>query len=936
MPSDEVLLSGDLIEESDETANRLVLVDSSVHDSDEKLLAILGVVCKPMAATVRERYIPSVNQWLHRCRREYRSSHENSARWDYLWPSEFAMPSGWKLLAMLHGGPNATLTLQFLAILTSSIFLEGVEFGHSTTASYPKIKVPNPLPWYLLEHGSVKVGGKTVKLLALVARRYETALARIPVWHTLLPILPRLIEAASATSELEPEIINLWETLIDRQATPEALREDSLHDLWAGAAKDGVVPEMLRDETGDVALSQILVTGSPDLARRARNRSRIVITLDDQTLKMWLSKGARNLADLIEARWSEECGPSDLLTSVVPELADVLRDDVKETARCQPVLNLMLKIAETSEPVPCLMWENTLLLDSVALSRLSRANQLEPLLSEVGAAGWLQFSQAKALELLGDAKVDERRRIISDAATLPERLLLAVGRRREPLLAVLGDLSNRDFIQQCTSLQLAELCLAQEGPTILFVLKGTLTEEGLNPPQRWTINEARPFVASLGFPPEFAVSPTNRRPAEEHISGPIDLPELHDFQVEVFEGIRALVTSSTTRRRGVVSLPTGGGKTRVTVEAAVLLVLKPEIERRSVIWIAQTDELCEQAVQAFRQVWLNLGAQRTNLRIVRLWGSNPNPAHQDPGKPMVVVSSIQTMNSRMGIHGLDWLREPGLVVVDECHHAITPSYSNLLRWLDAEAPRPGAAIKNEPVIVGLSATPFRTDDDESERLARRFDSRWFPSGQEQLQVLLRAQGVLSEVDYHSLDSGVGISPVEEEALEALWSARDGLDFDRLIEQINQRLAGNQQRNERLAEFLKNVKERSILFFANSVSHSEEMSARLTLAGIPSAAVSGETPKVARRYFLEKFQEGEIRVLCNHSVLTTGFDAPKTDMVLISRQVFSPVRYMQMVGRGLRGEKNGGTARCRMVTVVDNLGRFQDRHPYHYCQKYFTM
>lgn len=75
-------------------------------------------------------------------------------------------------------------------------------------------------------------------------------------------------------------------------------------------------------------------------------------------------------------------------------------------------------------------------------------------------------------------------------------------------------------------------------------------------------------------------------------------------------------------------------------------------------------------------------------------------------------------------------------------------------------------------------------------------------------------------------------------------------------------------------------------------------------------------------------------MCNHSVLTTGFDAPKTDMVLIARQVFSPVCYMQMVGRGLRGVENGGTASCRIVTVIDNLGRFQDRHPYHYCRQLY--
>jgi superfamily II DNA or RNA helicase len=62
------------------------------------------------------------------------------------------------------------------------------------------------------------------------------------------------------------------------------------------------------------------------------------------------------------------------------------------------------------------------------------------------------------------------------------------------------------------------------------------------------------------------------------------------------------------------------------------------------------------------------------------------------------------------------------------------------------------------------------------------------------------------------------------------------------------------------------------------------------------------------------------------VLSTGFDAPRTDMILIARQVFSPVRYMQIVGRGLRGVKNGGTARCRIVTVLDNLGCFQNRHP----------
>jgi len=319
--------------------------------------------------------------------------------------------------------------------------------------------------------------------------------------------------------------------------------------------------------------------------------------------------------------------------------------------------------------------------------------------------------------------------------------------------------------------------------------------------------------------------------------------------------LSSLLASGTKRRRAVISLPTGGGKTRVTVEAAVRLVLAPEGATRNILWIAQTDELCEQAVQAFRQVWVNLGARRTNLRIARLWGGNPNPTGRDLDKPVVVVASIQTLHNRVGATDLEWLRQPGLVVVDECHHAITPSYSALLRWLDAEAPRPGAAEKDEPAIVGLSATPFRTDDDESQRLARRFDSHWLPSDQEQLYSRLLSQGVLARACYESLDSGVGLTDEELARLGRLREPWEGLDFENLLEAINQRLAGDARRNERLVECIEASAERSILFFTNSVAHAAEMAARLNLAGIGAAAISGSTPTVARRYFLDRWRVG---------------------------------------------------------------------------------
>lgn len=930
----EVLLPGALVDPDDASENQNVLIDCATHGEDGASLAALGVYDFPKGVIGADNHA-ELSEWLHHWQSHYWNNVSRRATWHYLKPFDLTLPKGWTFLPRLSSTPNAKLTEQFLAQIGRGEFAEKLQFGHSTVAHHPKIDVPHLLPWFLLKHGTVQVGDEIVRLSAIVSRHCEPALAKMLNWEQLRPALEKLEGATPPVPATPAEIHALWRSLIKALAIPPALADDSLRELWTGAANDGVVPQSLRNEGGEIPLAKVFVTGSPDLARRARTSDRIVVTLDEHALRLWLESGARNLSELMSPEWTEQTGPADLLVSTVPELTEVLRDEVKNIARCQPVSGLKLVIVGHANSVPCLMWENALLLDLAQLASLSRADRLQCLLAEVAAAGWLKHAPGEALCILGDAQVDALRMRVAQGSTLANRLLLAVGNRANPLRQALGNLAGVDFIQLCTPLQLAELTLVQLGPATLTTLKDTLAAEGLKPPSRWNTAEAHAFVASIGFPEEFAASPEWRRESEEFISGPIELPPLHDFQNEVLEGIRVLLASGTTRRRAVVSLPTGGGKTRVTVEAAVLLILKPKGDSRSVIWVAQTDELCEQAVQAFRQVWLNLGAQRTDLRIVRLWGRNPNPAIQEPDKPVVVVTSIQTLNSRMGTDGLAWLRKPGLVVVDECHHAITPSYTNLLRWLDAEAPKPGAPARDEPPILGLSATPFRTDDEESQRLGRRFDNRWFPANQEHLHVRLRHQGVLAEVDNEALDSGVGLLAEEIDRLSRLSEPWEGIDFENLLEAINQRLAGSNQRNERLVDRIKATEERSILLFANSVLHAEEMSARLNLQGIPAAAVSGNTPTAARRYFLERFQHCEVRVLCNHTVLSTGFDAPKTDMVLISRAVFSPVRYMQMVGRGLRGEKNGGTARCRIVTVVDNLGRFQDRHPYHYCQRYFT-
>jgi superfamily II DNA or RNA helicase len=938
---DEVLLPGRVIGGGDASdPNQRFLVVDEEHGDDRALLSAIGVSDLPEGSCEPDHsaHPYPLSEWRSNTRQDFRKSLTSGHRTphqNHLQPARLTMPRGYGLLASLTGRPNAVLTLAFIQRLPEEGFRRRVRFGHDTRPdAYPKLDLNHPLAWWTLRHGTAAVAGGSVALAAVVERRGRPAIHRIVDWDKLEPAIEALATVDFRVQPNRDQLTALWEALIAQEATATAVAEDGLGDLWSAAARDGVVPKTLPSAEGSIPLEEVFVTTSPDLARRARVPQRIVQTLDDDTCREWLRRGARDLAAILRPAWSGEAGPRDLLASAIPELATVLRAEVKDQARFQAVRDLVLALDGERDPIPCFLREDVLYVDQEHLAPLTRDERLRALIDEIGAARWLDCTKEEALRRVGAAEVGRRRRMVAEGTTLPERLLRAVG-GAEPLRKALGSLGDRDFLAACQPVELADLVLSQLGPATLSTLRDALAENGLAPPGRWSTAEAREFVAHIDFPPEFAAASGGRRDAEEFVRGPIPLPPLHDFQEEVLDGLRTVLGQGPGRRRAVVSLPTGAGKTRVIVQAAVDLVLRPESGSRRVLWIAQMDELCEQAVQAFRQVWVNRGARDTDLRIVRLWGGNPNPAPAEEGVPVVVVASIQTLGQRMGGSEGDWLASPALVVVDECHHAIAPSYTRLLRWLDAEAPRSGAPPQPEPAIIGLSATPFRTDDEESARLARRFDKRWLPGEQAALHDRLCRQGVLARIDHESLDSPATLLDADLAELDKLEGRWEGIDFENLLKRINQHLAGDEERNRLLVECVRNSPERSILCFANSVGHAKEMAVRLHLEGIPAAAVSGDTPANARRYFLERFQQREIRVLCNHTILTTGFDAPQTDMILIARQVFSPVRYMQMVGRGMRGKENGGTPRCRLVTVLDNLGRFRDKHPYHYCAHYFT-
>ena len=169
--------------------------------------------------------------------------------------------------------------------------------------------------------------------------------------------------------------------------------------------------------------------------------------------------------------------------------------------------------------------------------------------------------------------------------------------------------------------ELAELSLSVHGYHVLSELRRELADAGLEPPERLGRIARGAQITSnpWDFPVEFAGFPGANLSATLDIDGPVELKPLHDFQALVVDRIQDLLTLTRTEKRGMVTLPTGAGKTRVAVEAVVRLASSGRLQG-PVLWIAQSEELCEQAVQAWAYIWRAIGDG--SLAISRFWSGN--------------------------------------------------------------------------------------------------------------------------------------------------------------------------------------------------------------------------------------------------------------------------------------------------------------------------
>lgn len=452
-------------------------------------------------------------------------------------------------------------------------------------------------------------------------------------------------------------------------------------------------------------------------------------------------------------------------------------------------------------------------------------------------------------------------------------------------------------------------------------------------PGRWHPGKgaAVRFVAATGFPEELTGIPAEETPPDfEYLEGRLDLKALQPFQIEVQRKLLAVLRG--VAGRAIVTLPTGAGKTRVAVDSLRDWLTGRWQERQdgignTVLWLAHTEELCEQAYACFREVWL-ASSNVSPLLLFRFWGSYTRDLveHQEAlanaaQRPTVLISTphrlVNLIEGRVqgAADVLQALKATtGVVLIDEAHRAAAPSYRTILKEFQHSALSPG--------VIGLTATPFRqeyspVDPSAGTRELRELFHQIIEPNEtlgDNPRARLEAEGFLARPEWSEIKTATLLMAPEIPDVENIT--------DEDIEKIDYALkirADNPSRRLQIIEHVAGICSKAhaqVIYFGPSVLDAECMAFLLRQRGISAAFVSGETRDVTRRKIIGDFKANRVQVLCNCEVLTTGFDAPRVTHVVMARPTVSQVLYEQMIGRGLRGPRFGGTETCEIIDLED--------------------
>ena len=341
--------------------------------------------------------------------------------------------------------------------------------------------------------------------------------------------------------------------------------------------------------------------------------------------------------------------------------------------------------------------------------------------------------------------------------------------------------------------------------------------------------------------------------------------KLFDYQ----EDMKVRIEKALRLHRSVMAqMPTGTGKTYLLTAVIDSFVSNNPMEK---VWIvAHRRELVSQIDETVRK-FHSYSASNTST----------------------LLSSVKAMSIQWLMRHYDEIEEePGMIVIDEAHHALAKTYKEM--W--SRFPK--------AKFLGLTATPCRLNDkgftDLFDVLVQSWDVPEFIS-----------KGRLATYDFVSIKS----DGVTQRLIDSLQ--KRGADGDYQNKEMDM-LLNKKPSIERLYRSLEEYgKDRKGIVYAINISHAQKITKLYQENGVKAIAIDSKTPAAERQQDIEAFKKGDIQVLVNVDIFSEGFDCPDVEFVQLARPTLSLAKYLQMVGRGLRVAK--GKKNC---VIIDNVGLYR--------------
>jgi superfamily II DNA or RNA helicase len=331
---------------------------------------------------------------------------------------------------------------------------------------------------------------------------------------------------------------------------------------------------------------------------------------------------------------------------------------------------------------------------------------------------------------------------------------------------------------------------------------------------------------------------------------------LRPYQKEALAARRA---APADQNRQAIVMATGLGKTVTFAAEAAEALDTGQAER--VLVLTHTDELADQALRT-----VELFAPGKSVGLVK---ATANEVGAD-----IVIGGVLTLanpSRRRQLTGV------GRVIVDECHHASSPTYRTLLQYFRSLPIEMGG----DPAFIPATGYTATLERGDGTSLGGVWHDVAFSRG---ISWAVRKGYLVPPVGWTVEVPGIGAAARSDEALDTALA--DSIAPERVVEAWLEK-ATNRPRW------------RSTVLFAPLVRSARVFAAAFRAAGISSAVVHGGMPKQDRKAILAAYERGEIQVVCNAMVLTEGWDSPRTSCVIVARPTRSRPLFIQMAGRGLR-------------------------------------